>query len=269
MANEDLNLGEAIARFMNSLPADERAARQPEVQRFLRWFGSERMLSQLTAAEVEDYAEGLSHSDADAARKLVAVKELLARAKKAGWTASNLGVSIKVRKTKAPAGKRTARRGQPEPVAMTRAGLAELEAELTQLKSQRLVLIEDIRKAAADKDFRENTPFHAAREERSHVEGRIIEIEETLKVAVVLGENKVAAAASARVETGSTVVLRDETSGEEVRYTLVSPREIDLSKGKISGASPLGRAVMGKAEGAVAEVAAPAGKLRYVIMRIE
>ncbi len=267
MTNEDLGLGEAIARFMNRLPAEDRAARQPEVQRFLRWFGSERLLSQLTAAEVEDYAEGQSRSDADAARKLVTVKDFLSHAKKAGWTATNLGVNIKVRKTKATTAKRGARPGQPEPVAITKQGLADLEAELTQLKGQRLVLIEDIRKAAADKDFRENTPFHAAREQRGHVEGRIIEIEEALKVAVVMGDKP--AVASARIETGSTVVLQDEATGEEARYTLVSPREIDLSKGKISGVSPLGRAVMGKTEGDIAEVSAPAGKLRYRITRVE
>ena len=268
MTTEDLSLGEAIARFMNGLPAEDRAARQPDVQRFLRWFGAERLLSQLTAAEVEDYAEGLSRSDADAAQKLVTVKEFLARAKKAGWTATNLGVNIKVRKTKAPIAKRGVRRGQPEPDALTKQGYAELEAELAHLKSQRLVLIEDIRKAAADKDFRENTPFHAAREQRGHVEGRIIQIEEALKVAVVM-DDKPAAAASARVEIGSTVILEDESTGEEVRYTLVSPREIDISKGKISGVSPVGRAVMGKSEGATAEVAAPAGKRRYRIKRVE
>src|SRR5512143_1507305 len=98
---------------MNGMPADERASRQPEVQRFLRWFGSERRLAQLTAAEVEDYAEGLSRSDADAARKLVTIKDFLAYAKKAGWTESNLGVNIKVRKAKA-GGKRTTRLNQPE-----------------------------------------------------------------------------------------------------------------------------------------------------------
>ena len=267
MTSEDHSLGEAIARFMNNLPAEDRAARQPEVQRFLRWFGPERLLSQLTAAEVEDYAESQSRSDADAARKLVTVKDFLAYAKKSGWTTTNLGVNIKVRKTKAPGAKRGARPGQPEPVAMTKQGYADLEAELVELKSQRLVLIEDIRKAAADKDFRENTPFHAAREQRGHVEGRIIQIEETLKVAVVIDDRP--ATASARIEIGSTVVLQDEASAEETRYTLVSPREIDLSKGKISGASPLGRAVMGKTEGAIAEVSAPAGKLRYRILRVE
>jgi transcription elongation factor GreA len=267
VSSEDPNLGEAIARFMSSRSVEDRATRQPDAQRFLRWFGSERLLSQLTAAEVEDYAEGQSRSDADAARKLVTVKDFLAYAKKVGWTAANLGVNIKVRKTKASAAKRGPYQKQPEPVAMTKQGYADLEAELGQLKSQRLVLIEDIRKAAADKDFRENTPFHAAREQRSHVEGRIIEIEETLKAVVLIDDKP--AVASARIEIGSTVVLQDEASGEETRYTLVSPREIDLSKGKISGVSPLGRAVMGKTEGYIAEVSAPAGKLRYRIKRVE
>jgi transcription elongation factor GreA len=57
-------------------------------------------------------------------------------------------------------------------------------------------------------------------------------------------------------------------SGEEVRYTLVSPSEVDVTSGRISGASPIGKAIVGKARGDVVEVTVPAGKLRYRIVKI-
>ena len=72
-----------------------------------------------------------------------------------------------------------------------------------------------------------------------------------------------------RVGIGDSVVLSDLDSGEELRYMLVSPSEVDPVRGKISNASPIGKAVKGKEEGEVVEVAAPAGKLRYQIKRVE
>jgi transcription elongation factor GreA len=74
---------------------------------------------------------------------------------------------------------------------------------------------------------------------------------------------------SLKLGIGHSVVLCDLNSGEEMRYTLVSPREVDLAKGKISNASPIGRAVTGKSQGEIVEVAAPVGKLRYQVKQIE
>jgi len=63
--------------------------------------------------------------------------------------------------------------------------------------------------------------------------------------------------------------VQDISSGEELCYRIVNPREVDPTQGKISGVSPLGKALIGREEGETVEVAVPAGKLRYQVKRIE
>jgi transcription elongation factor GreA len=154
----------------------------------------------------------------------------------------------------------------PNATYLTRQGYAELESEIAALKGKRSQAIEEMRKAAADKDFRENAPLEAAREQRGHLEGRIKELEETLKCAVVIEDKQ---NVTARAGLGASVVLCDLTSGDEVTYTIVSPTEVDPAKGRISSVSPIGKVVVGKAENDIVEVTVPAGKLRYQIKQIK
>ncbi len=198
-------------------------------------------------------------------RKLEMIRAFFVYAKKQGWSKTNLAIHLKTRKGKTRL-RSSSRQSSPEAVFLTQQGYAELEAELATLQSKRLQAIDEIRKAAADKDFRENVPLEAAREQRSHLEGRIMKLEETLKSAVIMdGKQK----STLRVGIGDTVILYDLDSGEELRYTLVNPREVDPTRGKISSASPIGKAVTGRGQGEIVEVAAPAGKLRYQIKQVE
>jgi transcription elongation factor GreA len=262
--NRGPSLGEAATQFLARLAPQEREASQPEVYKFARWYGWERPFSVLAAPEVASYAEQLSLSDTDYTRKLELTKAFLAHAKKQGWSRTNLAPCLKTRKAKA--GPRVAARRPTEAVYLTQQKYAEMEAELAGLKSQSRVLIEEIRRAAADKDFRENAPLAAAREQRGHVEGRIRELEETLKVATIIGNKREPALKSG---VGDRIVLSDLASQEELSYMIVHPREVDPLKGKISIASPLGRALIGRSNGEVVEITAPAGKLCYQIKRIE
>jgi transcription elongation factor GreA len=267
MVNKDtrsLSLGEAAAQFLAKLPLREREASQPEVYKFARWYGWERPLANLAAPEVAGYAEQLSLSDTDYARKLELVRAFLTHARKAGWSRINLAPHLKTRKTKT--GQNIARQRIRESISLTRQKYNELQAELADLKSQSLKLVEEIRRAAADKDFRENAPLAAAREQRGHVEGRIKELEETLKVASIIDE---ARESTLKTGIGDRIVLIDLASGEELRYMIVDPREVDPAKGKISIASPLGKALIGRSDGEKVEITAPAGKLRYQIKRVE
>ncbi len=263
--SQNLSLGEAASRFLGDLPPVERGSSQQEIHKFIRWFGWERTFAGLTPAEVASYAEGLSLSDIDYMRKLELIRAFLVYAKKKGWSKTNLSVNLKARKEKTRP-RSPSRQSSPETVFLTQQGYAELEAELTALQGKRLGAIDEIRKAAADKDFRENVPLEAAREQRGHLEGRIIELEETLKSAVVMDEKK---EPTLTVSIGYSVILSEFDSSEELRYTLVSPREVDPTRGKISIASPIGQAVIGRSQGEVVEVAAPAGKRRYQIKRVE
>ena len=263
--SQDLSLGEAAGHFLASLPPEEKGASQQEIYKFVRWFGGERPFAGLTAAEVANYAERLSTSDIDYMRKLELIRGFLAYAKKKGWSKTNLAIHLKARKGKTRL-RPSSRQSSLETVSLTQQGYAELEAELAALQSKRPQAIEEIRRAAADKDFRENVPLQAAREQRGQLEGRIMELEETLKSAVVIDEKQ---KGTFTIGIGDSVILRDLDSGEELHYTLVSPSEVDPTRGKISGVSPIGKAIMGKGQGEMVEITAPAGKLHYQIKQIE
>jgi transcription elongation factor GreA len=263
--NQSLTLNEAATRFLVSLSPEEGQASQNEVYKFVRWYGWERSFAELKAPDIAHYAERLSLSDTDYAGKLEIVRSFLAYAKKQGWSKINLATHLKAKKLKAQP-KSSPLHGLPETTPLTQQRYTELEAELAGLRDKRSRLIDEIRRAAADKDFRENAPLAAAREQRGHVEGQIRELEEALKSAIIIDKVE---KANLKVSAGDSIILRDLASGEELRYLLVSPREVDPAKGKISIASPIGKAVIDRYQGEVVEVAAPAGRLRYQIKQIE
>lgn len=268
MTNDDSqnpSLGEAAGRFLTKLPPEEREISQQEVYRFMRWYGRERPLARLTAPEVANYAERLSLSDTDYTKKLELIRAFLTYVKKEGWSKTNLATHLKTKKVKTALSAST-KQGLPEAASLTRQGYTGMEAELEVLKSKRLEVIDDMRRAAADKDFRENAPLDAAREQRSHLEGRIRELEHTLKSATIIDGKQ---EPTLKTAIGNKVILRDSASGEELHYVIVHPTEVDPSQGKISSASPIGKAIIGRREGEVVEIAVPAGKLRYQIERIE
>ena len=165
-------LGEVANSFLASLPPEERETSQQEVYKFVRWYGWERPLAGLAAPEVANYAERLSLSDTDHIKKLGLLRAFLVYARKEGWSKTNLAAHLKTRKGKTGL-QPSARLGLPTTISLTQQGYTELEAELTALKNKRPQAIEEMRRAAADKDFRENAPLEAAREQRGHLEGRI------------------------------------------------------------------------------------------------
>jgi len=262
---QNLSLSEVATRFLASLSPEERGASQQEVYRFVRWYGWERPLAGLTAPEVANYAERLSVSDTNYMKKLELIRAFLIYAKKEGWCKTNLATQLKAKKGKTTL-RSSSRRGSPQTTSLTQQGYAELKAELDTLKGKRLQAIDEMRRAAADKDFRENAPLEAAREQCGQLEGRIEELEEALKSATVLGKGQ---KTTLKVGVGDSVTLCDLASSEEMHYTIVSPREVDPIQGKISSASPIGRALIGRGQEEVIEVEVPAGKLRYQVIQIE
>ena len=261
MKEENLTLAEAAVQFLASLPPEQREETRQEVNRFVRWFGKDLAIQQLSAHDVANYAERMEGSP-NAAKMLEPIKAFLSYAKKKGFTLTNLGVNLKLKKT---ATKHTSHRKKAERVALTAQGYQELKAELSALEAERGKIAEEIHKAAADKDFRENAPLDAIKDHQGQVEARIRELAEILKSNVVTAKE----VATAKVEIGCTVVLRDLLYNEELRYTLVHPSEADPAKGTLSVASPLGKALLGKEKGAEVEVTAPMGKLHYRIEGIE
>lgn len=263
MDSDGLTLGQAATSFLASLPAQDRQAAQQEVNRFVRWYGTEHPMRGLGAQEVATYAERMDVSSANVSSRLQPVKAFLAYAKKEGFTAANLSVHLRVKKGSPK--RKPVRRGPVGRYNLTAEGYQELQAELSALQGERQQIAEDIRLAAADKDFRENAPLDAAKDYQGMVEGRIRQLETVLKSAVVSSDQ----VDTTTVALRSTVVLRALPSGEELRYTLVDPSEASPTKGKLSVTSPTGKALLGRGKGEVVEVAAPAGTLTYRIESIE
>ena len=151
---------------------------------------------------------------------------------------------------------------------LTLKGAQRLRAELEQLKSvQRPAVIAAIAEARAHGDLRENAEYHAAREQQGFIEGRIKQLEAELSHAQVIDVSTLNA--GSRVVFGASVVLADVESGEEKNYQIVGDLEADIKLGMIAISSPLARALIGKHEGDIVEIDAPAGKREYELMQVE
>jgi transcription elongation factor GreA len=263
-SSQKISLGEAASRFLSDLPPENIGISQKVLYQFVRWFGRERSLADLDAHGVANFAERISSSDADYTQKFDIIRAFLMHAKKEGWTKCSLAIHLKNRKGK-PRLLASSRQMSPKTISLTKQGFEEIKEELAVLKRQRPIVVDEIRKAAADKDFRENAPLDAARERLGHLEGRIIELEATLKSATLMDD---VARITHKAGIGDRIVLLDLDSGEEVHYTIVSPREVDPASGRISSSSPLGKAVVGRGCGDILEIAVPAGRIRYRIEQV-
>ena len=262
MTGNNLSLSQAAARFLEKGTKDT-SENQGEVLRFVRWYGADRPLTQLRGHEVSLYAENFGATKG-AARKLNAVKLFLSFLKSANLTSTNLGPHLRLKRPSGGARRKELSQPTPDKIQMTCEGEQEMKEELASLVSQRPAVAEEIRLAAHDKDFRENAPLHAARDKQGHIESRIREIEAALKYAVITDSRH-----GSRVKLGHSVLLRNLSSGNTLRYTIVGPAEANAANGKISSVSPVGQALLEQVEGTEVKVAAPKGTLRFRIEKID
>ena len=153
-------------------------------------------------------------------------------------------------------------------VPMTKSGAEKLRQELAELKSVvRPRIIAAIAEAREHGDLRENAEYHAAREQQSFCEGRINEIEGKLSQSEVIDITQIKP--TGRVIFGATVTLVNLENDKESVYQIVGEDEADVPAGKISVASPIARALMGKSEGDEVVVKAPAGDIELEIVSVE
>ena len=152
-------------------------------------------------------------------------------------------------------------------VPMTLRGHELLQEELQRLKStDRPSVIQAIAEARAHGDLKENAEYHAAKEQQGFIEARIKDIEGKLSHKQVIDVSAVDA--RGKVIFGSTVVILDEGSEEEITYTIVGEDEADIKNGMISYTSPIARALIGKDEGDTIEFQAPDGMKTYDILEV-
>jgi transcription elongation factor GreA len=150
---------------------------------------------------------------------------------------------------------------------MTARGAELLRAELKKLKSEdRPNVIKAIAEARSHGDLSENAEYHAAREQQGFIEGRISEIEAKLASADIIEVTKLTP--GGKVVFGATVDLEAEEDGKKVTYTIVGEDEADIKAARIAITSPIARALVGKSEGDVVDVAAPGGVRSWEIVAV-
>lgn len=151
-------------------------------------------------------------------------------------------------------------------IPMTASGYAALETDLKHRTTvERPRIIEAIAEARSHGDLSENAEYHAAKEQQSHNEGRIAELEDQLSRAEVIDVSKLSGTS---VKFGAKVTLVDEDTEEEKVYQIVGDMEADVKAGRISISSPIARALIGKSVGDSVEVTAPGGSHSYEILKI-
>ena len=155
---------------------------------------------------------------------------------------------------------------EKEPITIN--GLQKLKDELIFLKEKkRPEIVSAIAEARSHGDLKENAEYHAAKEQQSHNEGRIQEVEDIIARANVIDVTKLNN--DGKVIFGSTVFLDNLDAAEKISYKIVGKDEADLSKKLIYFQSPIGKGLIGKNKGDLVEIKTPSGSKNFEIINVE
>lgn len=150
------------------------------------------------------------------------------------------------------------------PVYLTEEGVKRYKEELEHLRTvRRREVAEALKRAAEVGGTVDNAEYEAAKREQAQVEGRILELENLLKTAMIIAPGQ----AGGMVQVGSTVVVEDQ-QGRRFTYQIVGSAEAEPAKGKISNESPIGRALLGLRPGDVAQAQTPGGIVRLKVVEV-
>ncbi len=241
-----------------------------ELRKFLRWSG-DREVGRFTPHDMEQYAKEVGQSGADTAQqRLQPVKAFVEYWKTQGWTDKKLATHLRPPRSKARGTSRASARptaprpADDEPTYLSQDGFDRIVQQLEELKGDRVTVTQEIRRAMADKDFRENAPLDAAKERQGRIETQIRQLESTIANAQILAStaNGVEITRSA---VGTRITVKDKDSGDVLDYTLVDAREADAGQRRISIQSPVGQALLDLALGDEVAVPTPKGTLTYVV----
>ncbi len=154
----------------------------------------------------------------------------------------------------------------PDEIILTESSYKKLQDDLEHMKTvKRAELSEALRKARGYGDLSENFEYHAARRDQGLLNGRILDIERTLELAIVVSDS---GRGTDVVGLGCIIMVREHETAEEWEYTLVDPVQADPVNDRISISSPVGQALYGLAVGEIVEVMIPAGAARYEVLGI-
>ena len=155
---------------------------------------------------------------------------------------------------------------EKEPITIN--SLQKLKDELIFLKEKkRPEIVAAIAEARSHGDLKENAEYHAAKEQQSHIEGRIQEINDIIARANVIDVTKIAN--EGKIIFGSTVYLKNLDNGEKLEYKIVGKDEADLTKKLIFFKSPIGQGLIGKRKNDLVEINTPAGAKNFEIKDVK
>jgi transcription elongation factor GreA len=148
---------------------------------------------------------------------------------------------------------------------VSRDGLEKLHVDLKEMNERRLKVADAIEHARSLGDLKENAEYHSAKEEQGMLHAKISDVEDKISRAVILEDQDID---TSKAYMGATVKVKNKKTKRELIYKLVSPVEADMANGKISTASPVGKAILGTAVGDVAKANVPAGELKLEVLEI-
>ena len=265
-------VSEALTHFEASRKA-KRTAKEgfQELRRFIRWSG-DREVGRFTPHDMEQYAREVGQSGADSAQqRLQPVKAFVDYWREQGWISIRLATHLRPPRSKTSGGGRTAASRPGKQVEegrtyLSQEGYDRLLQQVEDLKAERVNVTEEIRRAMADKDFRENAPLDAAKDRQGRLETQIRELEASIASAEILPEG--GDGALTRSTVGARMKVKNKDSGEVVEYTLVDAREADVAARRISIQSPVGQALLDHAIGEEVIIPTPKGTLTYIVQDI-
>ena len=153
-----------------------------------------------------------------------------------------------------------------QPTYLTRKGLAKLQEELEHIrKTRRQEVADRIQRANSLGGTVDNAEYDEAKKEQSFIEGRIVDLLRIINKSMIIEDTK---GKSDTVDVGSRVTVMNQNRGKKEKYFIVGSPEADPSKGRISNLSPIGKALLGKKIGQVANVQVPAGTIDLEVLAI-
>ena len=266
MSDATPSLTEALTRFVTVKKDSKKdTGNHQELGRFVAWCGRSRTVSDVSPAEVAEYAHQIGRGGAESALRLRPVKLFLTFWKQEGWIEPSLAAHLRIsRGRRGAAGSANGSgRGSNQGSQLSQEGYDKLVAQVEALKGERVSVVADIKRAMEDKDFRENAPLDAAKERQGIIESRIRELEAGLATAEILSKRP--SAPRKRTAVGTKVRLKDLDTGKKLTYTLVDVREADADTGRISTTSPVGKGLLDREVGDEVVIDVPNGKRHYMI----
>lgn len=265
-------VSEALTHFEASKKAKKTAKEgYQELRRFVRWSG-DREVGRFTPHDMEQYAREVGQSGADSAQqRLQPVKAFVDYWKDQGWITIRLATHLRPPRSKASgagraAASRPSKQAEEGRTYLSQEGYDRLLQQVEDLKSERIGVTEEIKRAMADKDFRENAPLDAAKDRQGRIETQIRELEASIASAHILPEG--GDAVLTRSTVGARMKVKNKETGDVVEYTLVDAREADVASRRISIQSPVGQALLDHSIGEEVVIPTPKGTLTYIVQDI-